>query len=532
MFLAIARPRSRALHGFAVLTALGTYLLTVAGGLGAPAGLHRFAAGFVGLLIFSLAVLLGRESKLSRLGWLACWLVLAQGGLGALGAVVGLPAVVSALHTGLSLTVFMTVFYLAAQTAHGASLRPELAPTARRLALASAIAVVAQALLGVLARQPGVAGALDGAHRMGALAVAVLVFASSFKTFDAAEGRPWLRALALAAPVLVATQILLGVRSMQTLLDRSAVQAHLATGAALLGATWAVFLLSAPQRTAPRVSVRALVELAKPRLSALVVFTFGAGLAFAPGTVAPWRAALSLLGTVLIVAAANALNMYLERDIDGLMQRTARRPLVEGRLSPEAAIGFGAALACLAFPLLLVAGNQLTALLGLVAFVSYVWVYTPMKRRSAAALFVGAVPGAIPPVMGWTVATGRLDAGALALFAILFCWQVPHFLAIAFFRLEEYGRAGIRVLPAVSGAGVARVQIVLFTVALLGASLALGALGVGGTGYVVAATLLGLGFLGCGVAGFRATDERAWAKSLFFASLLYLPALFAALALG
>ena len=552
------------LHRFAVGTALSTYLLIVVGGLVrgslASAALdrgHRAAATLVGLLTLALAVGLTRARErapgLSKLGWAAVALVALQGLLGAAGAILHLPTAVSALHTGASLVCFLTVFYLAAQTADGARSRAELAPAARRLALVSAVAVLAQALLGALVRTgapavcadyplcggslwpQGPALQLQVIHRLGAAAVAVLAFGSAIRTFRAAAGRQarWLRLLAVAVPLLVAAQISLGVRSVQTLLDAVLVQAHLAVGAALLAAAWAVYLLSAP--AAPSIArplgaqLRALAELAKPRITTMVVVTFAGGLWLAPAApnVRPW---LALVGTVLIVAAANALNMYLERDIDGRMERTRRRPLVEGRLSPEAAIAFGAVLACAAVPLLLVGANPLTALLGVIAFASYVWAYTPLKRVSGAALFVGAVPGAMPPLMGWTTATGRLDGPGLALFAILFVWQLPHFLAIALYREQDYARAGFQVLPMSVGVAATRWHIVAWTGALVAVSLLPVPFGVAGRIYLAAALLLGGWFLARAVRGFRAVEARAWARSVFLVSLVYLTGLFGALA--
>jgi protoheme IX farnesyltransferase len=335
----------------------------------------------------------------------------------------------------------------------------------------------------------------------------------------------------VAVPLLVAAQISLGVRSVQTFLDAALVQAHLAVGAALLAAAWAVYLLSAPAASAPArplgAQLRALSELAKPRITFMVVVTFAGGLWLAPGTGS--RPLLALLGTVLIVAAANALNMYLERDIDGRMARTRRRPLVEGRLSPEAAIAFGAVLACAAVPLLLVGANPLTALLGVIAFASYVWVYTPMKRVSGAALFVGAVPGALPPLMGWTAATGRLDAPGLALFGIMFVWQLPHFLAIALYRLDDYAGAGFQVLPMSVSLRATRLHIAGWTAALVLVSLLPVQFGVAGRLYLVAALALGGWFLVKAVR-FRAAEPRAWARSVFLVSLVYLTGLFGALA--
>jgi protoheme IX farnesyltransferase len=555
------------LHRFAVTTALSTYLLIVVGGLVRGTALastaldqgHRLAAALVGLLTLGLAVGLTRARTrvpgLPKLGWAAVALVALQGALGALGAILHLPATVAAVHTGASLVCFLTVFYLAAQTAEGAGTRIELAPAARRLALVSAVAVLAQALLGALVRTgapalacpdyplcggslwpQGQAMQLQVMHRMGAAAVAVLAFASAIKTFRAAQGprARWLRVLAVAVPVLVAAQISLGVRSVQTVLDAAMVSAHLATGAALLAAAWAVYLLSAPAATALArplgAQARAMVELAKPRITTMVVVTFAGGLWLAPGANGGWRHALALLGTVLIVAAANALNMFYERDVDGLMERTRRRPLVERRLSPDAAVGFGAVLACAAVPLLLYGANPLTAVLGLVAFASYVWAYTPLKRVSGIALWVGAVPGAMPPLMGWTTATGRLDAPGLALFAILFVWQLPHFLAIALYRAEDYGAAGIRVLPLSVGAAATRWHIIGWTVVLVASSLLPVPFGVGGWLYCAAAVLLGGWFLGRTLVGYRAEAPRPWARSVFLVSLVYLTGLFAALA--
>ena len=182
-------------------------------------------------------------------------------------------------------------------------------------------------------------------------------------------------------------------------------------------------------------------------------------------------------------------------------------------------------------PVLLLAGNALTGILGTLAFVAYVGIYTPMKRTSSAALFVGAVPGALPPLMGWTAVTGRIDAGALALFGILFLWQIPHFLAIALYRSADYGRAGFEILPLVVGERPTRFVIVGFSAALMAISLSLGPLHVAGAVYTTTATLLGTGFLLWGLAGFRRAANRLWARSLFFASLVYLTLLFAALIL-
>jgi protoheme IX farnesyltransferase len=223
--------------------------------------------------------------------------------------------------------------------------------------------------------------------------------------------------------------------------------------------------------------------------------------------------------------------MYLERDVDPLMERTRDRPLVRGTVSPEAALVFGTALACIGGPLVGLGSNLLTGVLGMLAFGSYVAVYTPLKRHSGAALFVGAVPGALPPLMGWTAVTGHLDAPGVALFAILFCWQVPHFLAIAIYRGADYARAGLKVLPLSISSTATRFTILAFTLALVVATVVLGPLHVAGRPYVVAAVLLGAVFVGWAVAGLRRLSPPSlrWARSLFFYSLVYLTLLFVAL---
>ena len=194
-----------------------------------------------------------------------------------------------------------------------------------------------------------------------------------------------------------------------------------------------------------------LLLLAKPRLSGLVVLTTAGGVALAPGRIGVGRAVVSIVGTAAVVGAANALNCWLERDVDARMRRTRDRPLPAGRVEPFVAFALGIAIPIFALPVLALVASPLTALLAFLALVVYVAVYTPMKRRSTLALFVGAVPGAIPPLMGWTAVTGRLDAGGLALFALLFAWQLPHFLAISIYLAEDYARGGLQVFALVHG---------------------------------------------------------------------------------
>lgn len=277
---------------------------------------------------------------------------------------------------------------------------------------------------------------------------------------------------------------------------------------------------------------QALFQLTKPGVTRLVMVTTLCGALIAPGPVDLAKLAIALIGTALVVGAANSFNMYLERDTDRLMERTRSRPLPSGRLAPEEALWFGALLVVVALPTLALAVNPMTALLAALALVSYVLVYTPMKRLTPWALLMGALPGAIPPVIGWASTTGTLTLGAASLFAILFVWQLPHFLAIAIFHQHEYERAGLRVLPAVKGLRTTKVAIVAFSFLLLGASLLPVALGLGGTAYVVFAAVLGIAFAALALRGLRAQAGAAWARSLFFASMPYLVLVFGALVLG
>ncbi len=280
-----------------------------------------------------------------------------------------------------------------------------------------------------------------------------------------------------------------------------------------------------------------LVALTKPRITTMVVATTLCGLWLARreltgGQLDARTAAFTLLGTTLVVSGANALNMYLERDSDALMARTRNRPLPARRLAPDLALAFGLALSAVALPLLTFGVNAMTGLLAAVALVSYVLIYTPLKRRTTLALPIGAIPGAIPPLLGWTAVAGRIDAPGLLLFGTMFFWQLPHFLAIATFRRDDYARAGLLVLPVVRGDAVTRRHIVAYLVALLAVTLALVPVGVGGPVYLASASVLGLGFLGLGVAGLRPGAGDRWARGLFFGSMVHLVLLLAALMAG
>ena len=272
----------------------------------------------------------------------------------------------------------------------------------------------------------------------------------------------------------------------------------------------------------------AYVALTKPDVTFLVVITTFAGFYMAAQGALNYPLLLhALMGTTLISAGTSALNHYFERDSDALMRRTATRPLPTGALQPSQALWFGVLLAGGGAVYLLLATNWLASLLGVVTCVSYLAAYTPLKKKTTLATFVGAFPGAVPPLMGWAAARGDLGIGAWALYLILFLWQFPHFLAIAWMYREDYARAGIRMLPVVDRAGSATfTQILAYSAALVPASLLPSVVGLTGIPYFFGAIVLGLSLILVGMWAARSkTNLRA--KWLMHATVIHLPLLLA-----
>jgi heme o synthase len=278
------------------------------------------------------------------------------------------------------------------------------------------------------------------------------------------------------------------------------------------------------------IALRDVLALTKPRLMSLVLCTTAGGMSLAGSHVFSRLGAYTLGGTCLAVAGAHTLNSWWERDLDALMQRTCKRPLPAGRIAPRVALFLGIMFSLVSMPVLFLGVNTLTGFLGLIASLSYVVMYTPMKTRTPAAVYVGAIPGALPPLMGWTAATGRLGAPGVVLFAILFVWQLPHFLAIAMHCKDDYARAGMKMLPHVAGDIVTARQITLWTWLLVPVTLTLVPLGLAGRVYTGAAVVLGALFVGIALPGLKGTVSPQWPRRVFLFSLVYLTGLFAALA--
>jgi protoheme IX farnesyltransferase len=279
---------------------------------------------------------------------------------------------------------------------------------------------------------------------------------------------------------------------------------------------------SASAVTPSRTFVADLVELTKPRITMLVSLTAAVGFVMAGGSGGAAALAAAVIGTALVAAGSATLNMLLEREVDGRMQRTRRRPLPAGRLRPSDALILGAVLTLLGLAELYWLAHPLAALVALVTWFSYLFIYTPLKTRTSLSTLVGAVPGALPPVIGWAAARGSLDAGAYVLFAIVFLWQIPHFLAIAWLYRDDYALGGLPMLPVIDREGhTTGRQILANSVALGLVAIVPTAAGMAGRLYLAGALLLSLAMIG---ASAKLARERttAAARQLFLVSLVYL----------
>ena len=276
--------------------------------------------------------------------------------------------------------------------------------------------------------------------------------------------------------------------------------------------------------------VRDFVELCKPRIAVVGLYTVAVG--FFVGSRGNWNAALllhSLFGIGLVAVACSVLNQYIERDTDQLMDRTAGRPLPMGRVSSSEALLFGLLAGVIGLTWLAVRVNALTATLGAATLLSYVGFYTPLKRWTSLCTVIGAIPGALPPVLGWTAAGGELDAGAFSLFVLLFLWQFPHFLAIAWLLRQQYANAGLKMMPHLSGRGIGLLAVVYGT-ALIPASLLPRFSGLAGDFYALTAIGLGGAYLWSALE-FARHGNDASARRVLWASFMYLPTLLAVLTL-
>ena len=558
-------------HRYASLTAFATFLLLIAGalvtstdsGLAVPdwplsygmwfppmvGGIayehgHRMVAGVVGLMILTLALWLWKVEPRRWVRWLgygALGAVLVQAILGGLTVLLLLPPQISIAHAVLGQAVFCLVVCLAWCTspAWHARLRPiddRRWPPLALLGMTAALLAVAQLVLGAVIRHTGSAVSW---HVLGAVSLALLAGWVAGRAWAIRRHAPSVWSFAWRLTGCVALEVAVGTSVWW---QRGAVAlrtSHVALGSLVLAQS-VVLAWETCRRAAPGVSGWAArsrgrladyLALTKPRVSSLVLMTTAVGFWLGMRTAAQLAVLLPVcLGTALVVGGANALNQWMERGPDALMQRTRHRPLPSGRLAPEAAFRFGLGLSVAGLAFLATAVNMLSACLAAAAWAVYLLVYTPMKRRTPLCTLVGAIPGALPPMIGWAGARGALATEAWALFAILFVWQLPHFLALAVLYRDDYARAGFSMLPLVETGGLVTArQTALYGMALVPISLFPTLIGAAGTAYFCGATVLGLAFFA--VAARAAwVRSRASAQQLFHASVGYLPVLLGLLA--
>jgi heme o synthase len=529
---------------------------------------HRLAAAVTGLLILATAWFAWRRARTDR--WVvlpsaaAVVVVLVQGGIGRIRIVADDPAkpliVTAHFLVAMALVALVVAAATAARTppARPADADPTGPPFRRRLGWTIGVTAVLL-VVGAYVRGEG-AGlvfldwplmdgrfipSLDGedtvavfAHRV--LAAAAVVLGGVLAIRARPVRRASLRALTWIAFGLLLLQAGVGAAAVLTRLDPWTVAAHV-TGGALAWASLVSLAVGArrltpragraPARPRARATVAALLQLTKPDIIVLLLITTVPAMILAQGGMPPASlVAATLFGGTLAAAGANAVNHYLDRDIDEIMVRTRRRPIPSHRLAPATALGFGIGLVTASFAWLAATVNLLAAALTLGAAVFYVVVYTAwLKRSTPQNIVIGGAAGAVPALVGWAAVTGTVGLPAVVLFAIVVAWTPPHFWALAMKHADDYRAAGVPMLPAVRGTHGTAVSILVYSVAVVATSLVL--LPVAGLGalYLTAAVALGVVLVGAAVRVLREGGVRT-AMSLFHFSITYLALLFAAAA--
>ncbi len=544
-----------------------------------PADLHAWiehthrliAAVFVGPLVGALGLITlftdrRRDRPLLWAAVVAGVLVIVQSLIGGAVVLQGLAAELVTLHLGMALIVLAAVILIAERAVHGPMPAAHARPGLTRLLAVTALVVFAQMLLGswvtghhaglaysdfplmngeLIPRIVGSEQAVQFAHRAMSVLVAVMVVWSAVRVHRSTRS-PLARGLAITMVVLIAVQITLGGLNVVSRLSAFFVVPHLAVGAALWGVSvWLTLtgrrlarseivrrIPDAEQRAGTGDRVRAYISLTKPRIIELLLVTTVPTMVLAEGGLpSPWLMLAVVFGGTLAAGGANALNMYVDRDIDPVMRRTRGRPLPRHLVEPRHALWFGVALSVAAFAWLTWTVNLLSALLAVSAIAFYVFVYTMwLKRTTTQNIVIGGAAGCVPVLVAWASVTGEVGLPALILFAIVFYWTPPHFWALALRYRGDYAAAGVPMLPVVRGEAETGRQIVLYTIALVAVSLLL--LPAAGMGwiYLVAAVVLGAVFL---LRAFQLrthlADGRA-AIGLFRYSISYLTLLFTAVA--
>ncbi len=530
---------------------------------------HRVVAGIVALLTLGLVVAGWRAGHISRVlvtvPIIAFLLVLFQAGLGVISVIDRLPSNVVTGYLAMAeayvaLTVIIVLFAFSDRitAAIGQPLGSRLSGLGRTT-LVAALSVYALLVTGAYTATSGAANSckdwpqcgghyfptgwtnvdIDLTHRWIALIATVAVIAVAIQARRVRSDSPTLVAMASAAAVLMAAQIFVGAASIWFELNPAVSVAHLAVATILWGLLVATVVVDrmVPVGAAGKARLYSFrqigedyVTLTKPGVMTLLLFTtFCAMLVAASGFPSIRVFLWTLLGGALSSGGAAALNHYMDRDIDGLMYRTRRRPIPSGRMAPVKVAIFGVTLSILAVYVLAVFVNPLAALLSLSGNLFYVFIYTKwLKRATPQNIVIGGAAGSIPPLVGWAAVTNNVGLTALIMFAVIFLWTPPHFWALALFKQGDYGAAGVPMMPNVRGEEETRKQITIYTVVLVASSLLLYPLHLMGTFYLVVAFLSGGWFVVKAIQLGRTRSNKA-ARSLFFYSMWYLAIIFLAM---
>lgn len=548
---------------------------------------HRLLATFVGFLTTLMVFFSYRdrkkseaESHLYKASAFALFLVIAQGVLGGITVIYKLPTIVSTSHLGLSLVFLSFITYIHHKASILVTPGRELSadvknniqknwkPIIRHGIIFSLVLLYSQILLGAFMRHAG-AGAACGLgpnsallcmdvatwslklwpsmatsqlhmiHRIYGVVVFIAVSVFSIRTFHFFKGDKKLRLISILPFFFVSAQVFIGILTIWMNMAVVPTTLHLAGAALSLISLWKLNLVLKDIESSfflgnSHSFLSDVVYLTKPKLSLLVMVTAMVGTIIAPDKINFFKAFFAFSLITLVVIGAAALNCYIEREVDAKMNRTKDRPLPAQRMQPKTALIFGSVLVLFAIPALCIFINMVTGILALIAAVLYLYAYTPMKQKSELAVYVGAIPGALPPVMGWTAVTGQVDIMAVTLFLILFIWQLPHFLAISLYHADDYGAANIKVYPNLKrGFLITKIGIFVFTGFLFVTSLLPTFFSNASFIYTRAAFILSGLFLIYSAYGFFLKSdkvrERQWARNYFLGSLFYLPLLLVAL---
>ncbi len=542
---------------------------------------HRLLATLVGMFTIGLVLFAAKDKNKSekhlhifKMTGLALFLVIVQGILGGITVLYRLPTIVSTSHLTLSMIYFSLLIYINHKASAEKNRFEEITfnvkwnPSIRHGILLATAIFFSQIVLGAFMRHSGAGiscglgpgnsiqcfdvsnwilswwpsapkGQLHMIHRLYAIFVTFIILIFSVRSFLYFKSIACIKLASLLPIILVIFQVGIGIYAVALNLTAVPTTLHLAGAALTLASLWKLNLIIKDMedflRPANIHSIFSdLLDLTKPRLATLVMATVLGGILVAPGHIYFFKALLSFIMDGLVVAGATTLNCYLEKDIDGKMQRTKDRPLPAKRMRPETALIFGIVLLAISLPVLYLVINIATGALATLATVVYLFIYTPLKKKSELAVYVGAIPGAIPPLLGLTTVTGRVDGMAFSLFMILFVWQLPHFLAISIYQAEDYSAADFKTYPNQQGLQLTRYAIFILTVFLFMASLLPSYVAQASVVYTRAAVFLSLIFLvlagkGLMIDKVNIAKQQIWAKTYFYGSIFYLPLLLAAL---